>query len=241
LQKNGISMSLPRKPESRRPSKDWIPRIKCGAGLLEFIPLKNGAEMTFRSPRELFEQSTNLSVKRFRMPRSAFRNYIKVLLILCMMPLMACGYEMVGKETHVPPGLNSIAIPTFKNQTFEPGIEVHITQGFLREFIQDRRVKVVGRNEADSILEGVIKSFNMFSVSYDQSGLVLEYQTAVVLDLTLKKRTGEILWMEKDLSETRWYKASSNVLVSESNRTAAIQQVGRFAAERIRNRFFSNF
>jgi outer membrane lipopolysaccharide assembly protein LptE/RlpB len=148
---------------------------------------------------------------------------------------------MVGKETHVPAGLNSIAIPTFKNQTFEPGIEVPFTQGFLREFIQDRRVKVVGRDEADSILEGVIKSFNMYSVSYNQSGLVQEYQTIVVLDLTLKKRTGEILLMEKDLSETRWYKASSNVLISESNRSAAIQQIGGFVAERLRNRFFYNF
>ena len=170
-------------------------------------------------------------------------NYTGIITItlLCFLLLTGCGYQMVGKETHVPAGLNSIAIPTFKNQTFEPGIEVPFTQGFLREFIQDRRVKVVGRDEADSILEGVIKSFNMYSVSYNQSGLVQEYQTIVVLDLTLKKRTGEILLMEKDLSETRWYKASSNVLFSESNRSAAIQQIGGFVAERLRNRFFYNF
>ena len=148
---------------------------------------------------------------------------------------------MVGKETHVPPGLNSVAIPTFANQTFEPGIEVPFTQGFLKEFIQDRRVKVVDRREADSILEGVIKSFHIFSVSYDQSGFALEYQTTVVLDLTLKKRTGEILWKEKNFSETRWYRASSNVLTNEANKAAAIQQIGRFLAERIRNRFFHNF
>jgi outer membrane lipopolysaccharide assembly protein LptE/RlpB len=161
--------------------------------------------------------------------------------LLCFLLLSGCGYQMVGKETHVPPGLNSIAIPTFKNQTFEPGIEVQLTQGFLKEFIQDRRVKVVGRSEADSILEGVVKSLNIYSVSYDQSGLVLEYQTNVVLDLTLKKRSGEVLWTVENLSETRWYKASSNVLVSESNRTAAIEQLGRFVAERIRSRFFYNF
>ena len=158
-----------------------------------------------------------------------------------MVLIAACGYQMVGKETHVPPGLSSVAIPTFKNQTFEPGIEVQLTQGFLRELIQDRRVKVVGRGEADSILEGVIKSFNIYAVSYDRSGLVLEYRTDVVLDLTLKKRTGEILWEQNNLSETRWYRASSNVLVSESNRTAAIEQLGRFVAERLRNRFFHNF
>lgn len=152
-----------------------------------------------------------------------------------------CGYQMVGKETHLPPGVHSLAIPTFVNQTFEPGIEVPFTQGFLREFIQDRRVKVAGRNEADSVLEGVIKSFQIYSVSYDRSGIAQEYQTTVVIDLTLKSKNGEILWTEKDLSDSRVYRTSANMLISESNKAAAIQSLARFMAERIRNRFFYNF
>lgn len=161
--------------------------------------------------------------------------------LLCFLLLLGCGYQMVGKETHVPPDLTSIAIPTFINKTFEPGIEVPFTQAFLMEFIQDRRVKVVDRKEAESILEGVIKSFNLSSVTYDRSGLALEYQTTVVIDLTLKKRSGETLWVERNLSETRWYRTSSNILTSEANKVVAVQQMGRFVAERIRNRFFYNF
>jgi outer membrane lipopolysaccharide assembly protein LptE/RlpB len=148
---------------------------------------------------------------------------------------------MVGKETHIPSGLTSIAIPTFMNQTFESGIEVPLTQGFLREFIQDQRVKVVGRNETDSILEGIIKTFQIYPVSYDRSGIALEYQAYVVVDLTFKKRNGEVLWTEKDLSESRAYRTSYNALISESNRAAAIQYLGRLMAVRIRNRFFFKF
>ena len=162
-------------------------------------------------------------------------------MIIWVALLLGCGYQLVGKETHVPPGLTSVAIPTFTNQTMEPWVEVPLTQGFLREFIRDRRVKVLDRREADSILEGVIKSFQIYSVAYDQSGLATEYQTSVVVDLTLKKRTGEILWKEIDLSESTWYKTSSVVLVSESRKTAAIQDVGRVIAERLRNRYFYNF
>jgi outer membrane lipopolysaccharide assembly protein LptE/RlpB len=99
----------------------------------------------------------------------------------------------------------------------------------------------VDRVQADSILEGVIKDFSIYSVSYDRSGLVTEYQTTAVIDLTLKKPTGEIIWKEHGLSETRWYKTSSDVLIAESSKAAAIQQIGRFVAERIRNRFFYNF
>ena len=226
LKKNSISMSLPRKRESRKPSKDWIPAY---------------AGMTSQGPKGFFQRSANLIVKRFRTPHSAFRNYVKVLLILWMMPLAACGYQMVGKETHVPPGLSSVAVPTFKNRTFEPGIEVPFTQAFLNEFILDRRVKVVGRGQADSFLEGIITDFKIYSVSYDRSGRAQEYQTSVILDLTLKDRTGKVLWEEKNLSETQWYRASSNVLTSEVNKAAAIQQIGRLVAERLRNRFFYNF
>jgi outer membrane lipopolysaccharide assembly protein LptE/RlpB len=165
----------------------------------------------------------------------------RLLVLLSIILVAGCGYRIVGRETHVPPGLNSIAIPTFVNKTFEPGIEVPLTQAFLREVIRDRRLKVVDRNEADSVLEGVIKYFRIYSVSYDRSGLATEYQTTLVIDLTLKKRTGEIHWQENNLSETRWYRASSDTLIAESNKDAAIQEIARFFAERVRNRIFYNF
>jgi len=178
---------------------------------------------------------------KFRNPNSAIRNFIRALLILCATLFASCGYQMVGKETHVPPGLSSVSIPTFLNKTLEPGIEVPFTQGFLREFINDRRVNVVDRQKADSVLEGVIKSLRTRSVSYDRSGIVLEYQTTVVIDLKLKKITGEVLWQEENLSETQWYRTSSSVLTSEANRAAAIQQIGGFMAGQVRNRFFYDF
>ena len=183
----------------------------------------------------------NLFPKILRTLHCELRTWSGLLSIICAAQLLGCGYQMVGKETHIPPGLNSVAIPTFINQTYEPGIEIPLTQAFLKEFIQDRRVKVVDRREADSILEGVIKSFGIDSVSYDRSGFAMEYQADVVMDLTLKKRTGEILWREKDLIERRWYRASSNVLTNEANKAVAIQEAGRLMAERVRNRFFYNF
>ncbi len=164
-----------------------------------------------------------------------------VVAILCGILVWGCGYHLVGKETHLPPGISSIAVPTFVNKTLEPGIEIPFTQAFLNEFILDRRVKVVDRKEADSVLEGVIHYYEFHAVSFDRSGQALEYQTSVKADLVLKRRGGEILWREKDLTETRWYRTSPNVLLNEANKDAALQQIGQLMAERIRNRFFFNF
>jgi outer membrane lipopolysaccharide assembly protein LptE/RlpB len=165
----------------------------------------------------------------------------KMLPIIGMVLLVGCGYQMVGKETHVPPGLNSVAVPTFKNQTFEPGIEIPLTQAFLREFIQDRRVNVVGRAEASSVLEGVVKYFRIYSVSYNPSGFVQEYQTDMILDITLKDREGKVLWQEKDFTEHAWFRASSSGLINEANKQVAIQEAGKLIAGRIKYRFFYNF
>ena len=165
----------------------------------------------------------------------------KLIFVFCFLLLIGCGYQLVGKETHLPPGVTSVAIPTFANQTFEPGIEVPFTQAFLKEFIRDRRIRVTDKGKADSVLEGTIKALHTSSVSYDQAGLVEEYRATVVVDLTLVRRSGEVIWKENNLSETRWYRTSSSVLANEGNRFTAIQEVGALVAERIRNRFFYNF
>jgi outer membrane lipopolysaccharide assembly protein LptE/RlpB len=197
-----------------------------------------GTQMRNLNSQHLF---FSLFIKKLRTLHSELRTCSKLLSIISVTLLLGCGYQMVGKETHVPPGLTSIAIPTFSNNTLEPGVEVPFTQGFLREFINDRRINVVDRQKADSILEGVIKSLRIYSVSYNQSGIALEYQTTVVIDLTLKKTTGEVIWKEENLTETQYYRTSLSVLTSESNRATAIQQIGSFMAGRIRNRFFYDF
>ena len=160
---------------------------------------------------------------------------------MCVTLLWGCGYHLAGKETHSPPGVTSVAIPTLVNKTLEPGIEIPFTQAFLREFIRDKRVKVVDREEAESILEGVIKTFYIISVSYDKSGYALEYQTVVIMDVTLKKKNGEILWRERDLLEREWYRTNPSVIATEDNKVNAIRQTAQSLAERIRNRFYYNF
>lgn len=164
-----------------------------------------------------------------------------VLLIFCLVLLVACGYQMVGKETHVPSGVNSIAIPTFKNETFEPGIEIAFTQAFLNEFIQDRRLKVVTRAEADTILIGVMRSFTAFGVAYDKSGFVLQYQVSVVANLTVRDRSGKVIWEESGSTETQWFRASSVGVTNEAAKQVAIQRAAASMAERVRSRFFYNF
>jgi outer membrane lipopolysaccharide assembly protein LptE/RlpB len=164
-----------------------------------------------------------------------------IFLIFCLFLVWGCGYQLTGSKTHVPPGITSIAIPTFVNQTFEPGVEIQFTRAFLNDFITDKRVKVVDKAQADSVLEGTIKFYRLSSSAYNADGYVLEYEATMVVDLVLRSRNGEILWKENNLSEKRWFRTSSGVLLNEGIKSAAIQDIGHLVAERVRNRFFYNF
>jgi outer membrane lipopolysaccharide assembly protein LptE/RlpB len=165
----------------------------------------------------------------------------RVMAVLCLVSLFGCGYKMVGKETHLPPGIASLAIPTFSNKTLEPGIEIVFTQAFLKRFIEDRRVKIVDRSSADAVMEGVVKEFNIFSVAYDASGLAREYRTYVVVDVMVKRRNGEIVWQERDLSETSTYRTVQSAVTNEASKQAAISDIAQSVSERIQGRFFYNF
>jgi len=165
----------------------------------------------------------------------------EIILLFLLVVLCGCGYQLTGKSTHLPAGVTSLAIPTFRNQTLEPGIEVALTQSFLREFMFDGRVKVLSPNVADTILEGNIKAFRILSVSYNESGLVQEYQVVVTVDLTLAKSSGEILWKEDNMTEVRWYRASFGGVINEVSKNSAVQELGKFMAERVKSRFFYNF
>src|SRR5512139_2926511 len=82
--------------------------------------------------------------------------YRHIFVIFCLLLVWGCGYQLTGSKAHLPPGITSIAIPTFVNETYEPGVEIQFTQAFLNDFINDRRVKVVDKAQADSVLEGTI-------------------------------------------------------------------------------------
>lgn len=163
-------------------------------------------------------------------------------IILFLLVGTGCGYRLGGEGFGPSPEIRSIAIPTFINETYEAGIETIVTNALLRELIKDRRVKVVGEDEADAIMEGTVTSFSTSSVSYDPTGVVLEYRTWVSLDVMVKRhKRGEVLWSRRGLTESDVYRVSSDVLFTEAEKERAIRKIAEEFAKRIRRRLFEGF
>lgn len=163
-------------------------------------------------------------------------------IILFLLVGTGCGYRLGGEGFGPSPEIRSIAIPTFINETYEAGIETIVTNALLRELIKDRRVKVVGEDEADAIMEGTVTSFSTSSVAYDPTGVVLEYRTWVSLDVMVKRhKRGEVLWSRRGLTESDVYRVSSDVLFTEAEKERAIRKIAEEFAKRIRRRLFEGF
>lgn len=53
-------------------------------------------------------------------------------------------------------GINTITVPTFRNDTLEPRLEVLITDSVIKQIQQDGTYQVTGDDKADAILEATI-------------------------------------------------------------------------------------
>jgi hypothetical protein len=152
---------------------------------------------------------------------------------------MGCGYRLGGEAFSPSPEVRSIAIPTFSNQTYEAGIETTVTNALLAELIKDRRIRVVGQDEADAVMEGMVTSFTTKSVAYDLTGTVVEYRAWVTLDVLLRRgKKGPVLWRKRGLRESEAYKVSEDVLETESEKDRVIQRISVELAKRIRRGLF---
>ena len=89
----------------------------------------------------------------------------------------------------LPPGITSISIPVFINDTREPGLETIVTGATIQEFQKDGSVKVLQKSQANSLLEVKIKKYEMEPLRYrtDQTITANEYRLTLTADVILRK------------------------------------------------------
>jgi len=66
------------------------------------------------------------------------------------------GYTIGPAKPYYLRDVQTISIPTFKNSTLHPRIEVLVTSTVIKQFQQDGTFRVVGDEDADATLKGEI-------------------------------------------------------------------------------------
>ena len=108
-----------------------------------------------------------------------------LLYLLFIFGLAGCGYHFIGQKSEVLSDINSIAIPYFANKSYEAGLERHLTEALVDEFVKSRIINIVDEGEADAVIRGQVEEFREYVISFDKNDRGLEYRAVLLLDLTL--------------------------------------------------------
>jgi len=107
---------------------------------------------------------------------------------------VGCGSYRLG--TTLPDYLQTVYVPTFENKTYQPGIEVDITNAVITRYRQDGNLRPVSEDQADTVLRGEITGWERRVMGYtgEDDDVVEEYRLYVVAVITFVERsTGEAL------------------------------------------------
>ncbi len=148
--------------------------------------------------------------------------------------LVGChGYQNAFEYNQLPNDVQTIAIPFFKNETFESNIEAFFTTATMNEFIKNKQFAVVSEG-GDATLSGIVKEFRIVSIAYSAQDRARQYRAYVTIELTLRRNsTGEVLWRNPQMKHDEEYAVSENVAYTEDNKDLAIERIARELAERV--------
>ena len=146
----------------------------------------------------------------------------RVLVLVASAALLAgCGYSLRGS---LPGHIRTVAIPIFANKTQEPAVENLLTRAVVEAFVSSGRLKVVRREDADSILEGEITGYQLNPLSYNRQANVQEYRLTVTLNLQFKDvKKNEVLWHQEGLQQTADFQVQGQVSQTISSEESALR------------------
>ena len=135
-----------------------------------------------------------------------------------LLVLGGCGYQFVGESSVLPPDARSVYVETFVNRSREVGIDKELTTALRGEFYRRQQLKVVDYSEqADVIVSGVIRSLDNQVASVNRKDEVLQYESVLTLDITLRRREpNEILWRGQGIRLTEVHAGSRAAVVTTS-------------------------
>lgn len=112
------------------------------------------------------------------------------------MAIAGCGYQFAGESRFLPKDIHTIYVEPFLNRTRDVGIEKEITTAVRGEFYRNGQLRLVDQaDKADVILSGVVRSLSNSVVSVNREDEVLQYESVMTLDVTLRRREpNEIIW-----------------------------------------------
>jgi outer membrane lipopolysaccharide assembly protein LptE/RlpB len=161
-------------------------------------------------------------------------NIIKQALLVLLVVVMcgSCGYKFSGGGT-LPSGTGVVCITIFNNRSSEAMFENTIANDLIYEFTRNGQKISKNEGDADSVMTGEVKSVSSETITRTGSLTSLESRVTISLLVQLKNRKGNILWENKNITDSEAYTVYSNNVVGNAAKKEALQEISERVASKI--------
>lgn len=164
---------------------------------------------------------------------------------LLLFPLLAtltgcAGYQLGPIKPTVMTGINTIAVPSFKNDTLEPRIEVLLANAVIKQIQQDGTYRIARDNDADAILEGTFDEIERRPARSVRSNVLLTKEYILTLRVRyrlINRATGMVLEKRLVTGSTSFFVTGSDSIAADVNQDE--RQAIPIAAEELAVRLVS--
>jgi len=144
-----------------------------------------------------------------------------VAIVLTAALFAGCGYSTRGR---LPADVKTVAVPVLANRTTKPAVETEMTRALVDAFATDGRLRVVGRETADAVLEGEVTGYELVAISFDPTANIRRYRLVVTMNVRLRDvRRNTVLFQQQGLSEKADFPVSGVVSETISREEIALR------------------
>ncbi len=145
--------------------------------------------------------------------------------------LAGCGYKLGEIRPTPMRSVRTLAVPTFKNNTYEPRVEVLLADTVIKQLQQDGTYTIVSDNTADAILYCTLNKVTRRSLRSVQNNVLATSEFGLTLEVAYQvvdRVTGIILMEDRVRGESSFF---SNDDLQTTERQAIPVAAQQLAAE----------
>ncbi len=138
---------------------------------------------------------------------------LSLFLIVLVLFLPSCGYQLAGRGTFLPKHIKKIGIPMFDNRTARADLERNLTESIQEEFITRGNFEIVSSEEGvDAVLKGEILSYSLIPRSADEEGRATSYSVIIRAKVYFKDLVrDQVIWENPNYTFREDFQISENI------------------------------
>lgn len=160
-------------------------------------------------------------------------------LVLGMASVAGCAHFQRVDLSAYPPGERTLFLHNFTNQSFQPDVNVELTEVMRREIARRENFTLTkSREEARLWVYGEISVYRKSGRMFDNLRTPTRFELLVAARIKVREKPGENLWISREVSARVEYSEREGFLESEFE---ARQRLLRQLAQRASNVIESEF